>query len=100
MSFKGADSSVHHRQSPSYVPALGPRNKKLLLFVFALIALLGANSGYLVSITALEQFTGRTYQNYFSLCMFLGHLILGLVSSKMLGFGRRALHVWERITCV
>ncbi len=79
MSFKGADSSVHHRQSPSYVPALGPRNKKLLLFVFALIALLGANSGYLVSITALEQFTGRTYQNYFSLCMFLGHLILGLV---------------------
>lgn len=79
MSSKVADSSVEPRRPRTYVPALGPRNRKLLLFVFALIALLGVNSGYLVSITALEQFTGRTYQNYFSLCMFLGHLILGLL---------------------
>ncbi|HET6882813.1 MAG TPA: multiheme c-type cytochrome, partial [Pirellulales bacterium] len=62
-----------------YVRAVGPRLRKLLLAVFALLALLGANSGYLASITALEAITGHTYQNYFYQYMFLGHLILGLV---------------------
>lgn len=62
-----------------YVRAVGPRLRKLLLFVFALLALLGANSGYLASITALEWWTHRTYQNYFYQYMFLGHLALGLL---------------------
>lgn len=62
-----------------YIPAVGPRLKKLLLFVFALVALLGANSLYLVSITLQEYLTGLTYQNYFYQCMFLLHLVLGLV---------------------
>lgn len=62
-----------------YVRAVGPRLRKLLLFVFALLALLGANSGYLASITALEWWTHHTYQNYFYQYMFLGHLVLGLL---------------------
>ena len=62
-----------------YVRAVGPRLRKLLYVVFALLALLGANSGYLASITALEALTGQTYQNYFYTYMFLGHLVLGLV---------------------
>lgn len=62
-----------------YVPAVGPRLKMLLLFVFAVVALLGANSLYLVSITAQEWLTGRTYQNYFYQYMFLLHLVLGLL---------------------
>lgn len=62
-----------------YVPAVGPRLKKLLLFVFALVALLGANSLYLVSITVQEWLTGLTYQNYFYQIMFLVHLALGLL---------------------
>ncbi|MEX0611657.1 MAG: multiheme c-type cytochrome [Pirellulales bacterium] len=47
--------------------------------MFALVALLGANSGYLAGITALQAFTGRTYENYFYFYMFLAHLVLGLV---------------------
>lgn len=62
-----------------YVRAVGPRLRKLLLFLFAWVALLGANSGYLASITALEWWTGLTYQNYFYQYMFLGHLVLGLL---------------------
>lgn len=62
-----------------YVRAVGPRLRKLLLFVFGLVALLGANSVYLASVTGLEAITGQTYQNYFYQYMFLGHLALGLL---------------------
>ncbi len=61
------------------VKAIGPRLRRLLYVVFALLALLGANSGYLASVTVLEWFTGETYQNYFYFLMFLGHLVLGLL---------------------
>jgi hypothetical protein len=49
-----------------------------LFVVFGLFALLAVNSVYLASITAAEHLTGRTYQNWFYLNMFLGHLVLGL----------------------
>jgi tetratricopeptide (TPR) repeat protein len=65
--------------SPRVVKAIGPRLRRLLYVVFALLALLGANSGYLASVTALEWFTSETYQNYFYFQMFLGHLVLGLL---------------------
>ena len=60
-----------------YVPAVGPRLKTLLAFVFALFALLAINALYLGTITLLEWFTSETYQNYFYQLMFLGHLVLG-----------------------
>src|SRR3989442_4702011 len=62
-----------------YVRAVGPRLRILLLFVFGLVGLLGANSVYLASITFLEWLKGLTYQNYFYQYMFLAHLVLGLL---------------------
>lgn len=61
------------------VKSIGPKLRKLLYVVLALLALLIANSAYLMTITAMEWSTGRTYQNFFYLCMFLGHLVLGLL---------------------
>jgi tetratricopeptide (TPR) repeat protein len=62
-----------------YVRAVGPRLRVVLYIVFALVALLGANSVYLLSITVLEKVTGYLYQNYFYQMMFLAHLVLGLL---------------------
>ncbi|MBI2948920.1 MAG: tetratricopeptide repeat protein [Verrucomicrobia bacterium] len=62
-----------------YVRAVGPRLRVLLFFVFGLVAILGANSAYLLSITVLEWATKLSYQNYFYQYMFLAHLVLGLV---------------------
>ncbi len=65
-----------------YVRAVGPRLRILLGFIFGLFAILGANSVYLATITALEWFErdrGITYQNYFYQFMFLAHLALGLL---------------------
>ena len=62
-----------------YVRAVGPRLRVVLYIVFALVALLGANSVYLLSITGLEKVTGYLYQNYFYQMMFLAHLVLGLL---------------------
>ncbi len=62
-----------------YVRTVGPRLRVLLLAIFALVAVLGANSLYLALVTASEWFTERTYQNYFYLMMFLVHVVLGLL---------------------
>ena len=62
-----------------YVRAVGPRLRKLLYVILAMLALIGANSGYLTSITVLEWATGQTYQNYFYQYMFLAHLVMGLL---------------------
>lgn len=62
-----------------YVRAVGPRLRMLLYVVFALVALLLANSVFLFSITVLEWVTRATYQDYFYLCMFTLHVALGLL---------------------
>ncbi|MGH7201545.1 MAG: multiheme c-type cytochrome, partial [Planctomycetaceae bacterium] len=62
-----------------YVPAVGPRLKILLYVVFALLALLGANSLYLASITAFDALGGYTLENWFYQYMILGHLVLGIL---------------------
>jgi tetratricopeptide (TPR) repeat protein len=62
-----------------YVRAVGPRLRLVLYVVFALVAVLGANSAYLATITFLEFTSGLTYQNYFYQAMFLAHLGLGLL---------------------
>ena len=59
--------------------AIGPGLRKLLYVVFALVAVLTANSAYLAGVTFLEWGTGRTYQDYFYLVMFLAHVVLGLL---------------------
>jgi len=65
-----------------YVRAVGPRLRVLLSFIFGLVALLGANSAYLASITFLgwvKRTSGETFENYFYMYMFLAHLVLGLL---------------------
>jgi tetratricopeptide (TPR) repeat protein len=62
-----------------YVRAVGPRLRIVLMLIFGLVAILGANSAYLASITFMEWLRGETYQNYFYMYMFLGHLVLGLL---------------------
>lgn len=61
------------------VRVVSNRMRKVLYVVFGLVALLGANSLYLVSVTIMEWNTGITYQDYFYQFMFLGHLALGLL---------------------
>lgn len=68
-----------NRPRPTYIPAVGPRLRLLMWVLFAFIAVLGANSVYLVSVTIREWRTGLTYQNWFYQTMFLGHLALGLL---------------------
>src|SRR6476646_2932606 len=81
-----------------YVPAIGPRLRKLLFVVFALFAVLAVNSAYLGTITWFEWQSGTTLQDYFYQLMFLLHLALGLlVIVPVIVFG--ALHLrnaWPR----
>ncbi|MFP6674469.1 MAG: multiheme c-type cytochrome, partial [Pirellulaceae bacterium] len=65
--------------SSGYVRAVGPKLRKLLLVVFLLAALLAANGGYLAAITALNWWTGESYEDQFYAYMFLLHLALGLI---------------------
>jgi tetratricopeptide (TPR) repeat protein len=51
----------------------------LLVMVLGLVALLGANSVYLSSITFLGWARNLSYENFFYQYMFLAHLLLGLV---------------------
>ncbi len=67
------------RRRRRYVPAVGPRLKKILFIVFGLFALLALNAFYLVGVSVLEWWTGQTYQNWFYMNMFLVHLVLGLL---------------------
>jgi tetratricopeptide (TPR) repeat protein len=64
---------------PRYRPAVSDRLRKLLFVVLGLFALLAVNSVYLLGVRALEWVTERTYQNWFYLVMFLGHLVLGVL---------------------
>jgi tetratricopeptide (TPR) repeat protein len=62
-----------------YIPAVGPKLRKLLYVVLGLFALLAFNSVYLGTISFSEWVTGVTYQDYFYQYMFLLHLALGLL---------------------
>ena len=62
-----------------YRRTIGPRLRILLLIVFSLVALLAANSLYLLSISLLTWIKGRSYENLFFLWMFGFHLAIGLL---------------------
>src|SRR5688572_513795 len=65
-----------------YVRAIGPRLRILLYFIFALVAILAANSVYLGAISFLEWIKSdpnSTYQSWFYMVMFGTHLGLGLL---------------------
>ena len=62
-----------------YVPAVGPRLKKLLYVVLGMFSLMSINAIYLVAVTIGEWYTGETFQNFFYQYMFLAHLGVGLL---------------------
>jgi tetratricopeptide (TPR) repeat protein len=71
-----------------YEPAIGPRLKVLLFVIFGSVALLGATGVYLVAIRLLEWWRHQTYTNQFTLGMFMGHVVLGvLLVAPFLFFG-------------
>lgn len=70
--------TVRDRRGRVYTPAVGPKLKRLLIVIFCGVALLGANSVYLASISALEWLRGDNLQTPFYLLMFGLHLIMGL----------------------
>src|SRR5689334_15837183 len=63
-----------------YVPALGPKMKVVLFFIFTLVALLGASGVYLAAISFLDWSKApQSYTTPFTFWMFLGHTGVGLV---------------------
>jgi tetratricopeptide (TPR) repeat protein len=70
---------MYDRRGRVYQPTVGPKLRIVLFTIFFLFALLGANSVYLVSLKALNWFTGQEHGNWFYLYMFLLHLVVGLV---------------------
>lgn len=71
-------------QIRKYVPAVSPRLRILFYVILGLVALIGVNSVYMASITALEFYSQRwgdgvSYQNHFYLSMFAVHLAFGLL---------------------
>jgi tetratricopeptide (TPR) repeat protein len=71
-----ASTSTARRRA---VPAIGPRLRIVLVVVLSLLAVIGANSGYLAAVTFAEWSTGETFQNWLYQWMFLAHLVLGFV---------------------
>jgi NADH:ubiquinone oxidoreductase subunit 5 (subunit L)/multisubunit Na+/H+ antiporter MnhA subunit len=51
----------------------------VLVAVLAMLAIIGANSGYLAAVTFAEWSTGETFQNWLYQWMFLAHLVLGFL---------------------
>ena len=70
---------LRDRRGRVYTPAIGPRLKVLLYVVLGGVALLGANSVYLASVSALDWLTLQSHQTYFYYVMFVLHLALGLL---------------------
>jgi hypothetical protein len=76
------DKPVNPPARKKYVRAIGPRLRILLYFIFALVAILAANSVYLGAISFLEWLKAdpnSTYQSWFYMVMFGTHLGLGLL---------------------
>jgi tetratricopeptide (TPR) repeat protein len=82
------DPGLRDRRGRPYEPAVGPRLKVVLAFLFASVALLGATGIYLLAIRLLEWKRGLTYTSQFTLWMELGHIVVGLAAlAPFLFFG-------------
>ena len=64
---------------PKVRRAVGPKLRPWLRAVWALLAVLAANSLYLAGVHLTEWGTGSEVQNYFFQWMFLAHLVLGVL---------------------
>jgi len=70
---------MYDRRGRVYQPTVGPKLRIILFSIFFLFAVLGANSVYLMSLKALNWYTGHEHGNQFYLYMFLLHLGFGLL---------------------
>ncbi|HUR53100.1 MAG TPA: hypothetical protein VMZ71_03140, partial [Gemmataceae bacterium] len=72
-----------------YVPAIGPKLRVVLYFVFGLFAFLAATGVYLSAVTALNYVRRpNSYTTPFSLWVFLGHTAIGVLGTlPFLAFG-------------
>lgn len=59
--------------------AIGPRLRIVFNVMLFLLALIGANSAYLVGVKALEWWYEKSFQDFFYINMFLMHIIVGLL---------------------
>src|SRR5437667_6830638 len=71
------------RRAPApYVPAVAPHLRVLLMFIFFMVAVLGASGIYLFALRALEWYQNQqdqTLQTPFSLWMMLVHVGVGII---------------------
>src|SRR5207249_3468156 len=67
------------RKGKRYEPAIGPRLKYVLAFIFVGVAVLGATGVYLFALSALQWFRKADYTTSFSLWMTLAHIAVGVV---------------------
>jgi hypothetical protein len=77
------------RSAAPYVPAIGPKLRVVLYFVFGLFAFLAATGVYLAAVTALNYARRpNSYTTPFSLWVFLGHTAVGVLGTlPFLAFG-------------
>src|SRR5881227_591351 len=66
--------ALRDRRGKVYTPAIGPKLKYLLAFLFVGVALLGATGIYLFALSALQWLRGPKYTTAFSLWMTLAHV--------------------------
>src|SRR5262245_27478756 len=76
----GSPTGLRDAWGQPYVPAVGPRLKVVLGFIFLAVAALGATGAYLSSIRWLDALTGRTYTTPFKYWMLLAHLAIGFIA--------------------
>ena len=59
--------------------AIGPRLRVVFTIMLVLLATIAANSVYLIGVKTLEWWTSQTYQDFFYICMFLMHIVVGIL---------------------
>src|SRR5882724_3307590 len=79
MQTQGNGAAVLRPPTRVYEPAVAPHLRALLLFIFFMVAVLGATGLYLLAIRGLESYFDQTYQTVFSLWMTLIHVGLGIL---------------------
>src|SRR5205823_11532116 len=79
MQTQGNGAAVMRPPALVYEPAVAPHLRALLMFIFFMVAVLGATGLYLLAIRGLEWYYDHTYQTVFSLWMTLIHVGLGIL---------------------
>lgn len=74
-----ASSNVSEKPRKTVRKAIGPRLRIVFNVMLFLLALIAANSAYLVGVKVLEWWHQNSFQDFFYINMFLMHIIVGLL---------------------